>query len=71
MKQTDYVIYCGSRYCVFGPPLKSFCGVGWGTSWLDLQGEQHFKDTELVDTKLLFELRRLQVVMMKYPDVPD
>jgi hypothetical protein len=28
VKQADYVIYCGSRYCVFGPPLKSFCGVG-------------------------------------------
>jgi len=38
VKQTDYVIYCGSRYCVFGPPLKSFCGVGWGVGWLDLLG---------------------------------
>ena len=72
VKQTDYVIYCGNRYCVFGPPLKSFCGVGWGTSWLDLVGEQrHFKGEDLINEKFLFELKRLDVFMMKYPDVPD
>ena len=72
IKQTDYVVYCGQRYCVFGPPIGSFCGLAWGTSWLDLAGEQnHFKNLDLIDEHILFELQRLDVCMMKYGDIPE
>ena len=42
VKVTDYLIYVGARYCVFGPIEKSFCNLTWGSAWLDLVGEQAY-----------------------------
>jgi hypothetical protein len=72
VKVTDYLIYVGARYCVFGPIEKSFCNLTWGSAWLDLVGEQaHFHDNFNGHDKILFELKRLDAIMLRYPGVPD
>ena len=72
IKATDYLIYCGIRYAVFGPPPHSFCGLGWGHAWLDLVNERaHFHEESQAHDKLLYELKRLDCVMLKYPGIPD
>ena len=72
VKATDYLIYIGARYAVFGPPLRSFAGLGWGAAWLDLLAERAFyhESTQAHD-KMLYELKRLDVVMLKYVGVPE
>ena len=72
VKVTDHLIYPGVRYCVFGPPPTSFAGLMWGSAWLDLASERaHFISEGNAHDKLLYELRRLDVVMLSYPGVPD
>jgi hypothetical protein len=72
VKCTDYLIYSGARYCVFGPPLNTYAGLNWGSAWLDLAGERAYFHAESKATdKVLYELRRLDVIMVRYPGVPD
>ena len=72
VKSTDHLIYCGVRYCVFGPPIGSFCSLGWGTAWLDLVGERaHYHEESVAHDKMLYELKRFDTVMLRYPGVPD
>jgi hypothetical protein len=72
VKMTDFLIYSGQRYCVFGPPLGMFGKAHWGSAWLDVVGEQrHFRDEDLLQEKILFELKRLDAIMLKYPETPD
>ena len=72
VKATDHLIYSGVRYAVFGPPLHSFSGLGWGHAWLDLVNERaHYHEESQAHDKLLYELKRLDCVMLKYPGVPD
>ena len=57
---------------VFGTHEYLFAGLLWGSAWLDLVGEQHyFREDKLVEEKILYELKRLDVVMLKYAGVPD
>ena len=72
VKATDFLIYCGVRYAVFGPPLYSLSGLGWGHAWLDLVNERaHFHEESQAHDKLLYELKRLDCVMLKYAGIPD
>jgi hypothetical protein len=72
VKTTDFLIYIGARYAVFGPPLQSFMGLGWGTAWLDMVAERaYYHESAQAHDKMLFELKRLDVIMLKYPGVPE
>jgi hypothetical protein len=72
VKATDYLIYSGARFFVFGPPPCTISQLTWGSAWLDVVAEQMcFSEQTQATEKLLYELKRLDVVMLGYPDVPD
>lgn len=72
VKTTDFLVYIGARYAVFGPPEYSFMGLGWGSAWLDILAERaYYHESVQAHDKMLFELKRLDVVMLKYPGVPE
>lgn len=71
VKQTDYLIYSGVRYFVFGPPERTFAELLWGCAWLDVQAEEaYFNDPES-HGNLLYELKRLDVLMIRYPGASE
>ena len=71
VKHTDFLLYCGTRYCVFGPPSGSLMrDVSWGSAWLDLMGEVRYLEGGVIDNRDLWELKRLDVLEMKFLDTP-
>jgi hypothetical protein len=72
VRTTDYLIYGGARFFVFGPPANTVGLLTWGSAWLDVVAEHAcLGDEDRVAEKMLYELRRLQLVMLGYPGLPD
>ena len=71
VKHTDFLLYCGTRYCVFGPPSGSLMrDVSWGSAWLDLMGEVRYLEGGVIDNRDLWELKRLDVLEMNFLGTP-
>ena len=72
VKTTDFLIYCGARFFVFGPPENTISQLTWGSAWLDVVGEQsYFNEENLANRKILYELKRLDMILMPQPGFSD
>ncbi len=69
IKWTDFLIYSGVRYFVFGPPENTFPGMLWGSAWLDIVAErENFVNSDPPENSF-FELKRLDMIVTRYPGV--
>jgi hypothetical protein len=66
IKETDYLIYSGTRYCVFGPPEGTIGQLLWGSCWLDLVSEASCFKHRDENAFVMYELKRLDVLTVHY-----
>lgn len=72
VKTTDFLIYCGARFFVFGPPQNTISLLTWGSAWLDVVSEQaYFNENNQANCKILYELKRLDMMLLPQPGFSD